>query len=163
MLSSVGGNPSLLDRDVIYLSILLFLSLASPCGTEGLSGLFAFINSFLPPIMKTVLRRRCQLLSSLACCIVHSTSGFSRIVEPMMPLPLHLSVNNDNINRSTTTPPPPFSSATSPLSPNSFAGQVESALLSRFRQSTIERVLTSWRYLGEFIHHFEIVCTMHLR
>jgi hypothetical protein len=77
----------------------------------------------------------------------------------MMPLPLHLSVNNDNINRSTTTPP----AATSPLSPNSFAGQVESALLSRFRQSTIERVLTSWRYLGEFIHHFEIVYTMHLR
>lgn len=94
-------------------------------------------------IMNTV--RRC-----LACCIVHSTSGFSRIVEPMMPLPLHLSVDNDNINRCTTTPPP-FSIATSPLSPKSFAGQVESALLSRFRQSTIERVLTSWRYLGECI------------
>ena len=111
------------------------------------------------------IRRRCQLLSSLACCIVHSTSGFSRIVEPMMPLPFHLSVvNNDNINRSTTTPPPPFSIiATSPLSPNSFAGQVESALLSRFRQSTIERVLSSWRYLGEFNYHFEIVYTMNLQ
>jgi hypothetical protein len=81
----------------------------------------------------------------------------------MMPLPLHLSVvNNDNINRSTTTPPPPFSIiATSPLSPNSFAGQVESALLSRFRQSTIERVLTSWRYLGEFIHHLKL-CTRYI-
>ncbi|KAL9182404.1 hypothetical protein ACHAXT_013056 [Thalassiosira profunda] len=56
------------------------------------------------------------------------------------------------IDRSTTTPP-----TTSPLSPNTFAGQVEQALLSKFPASKIERVLQSWRLLELDYEHREFV------
>lgn len=57
------------------------------------------------------------------------------------------------IDRTTTTPPP----ADAPLSPSTFAGQVEQALLSKFPESKIERVLKSWRLLEMDYEHREFV------
>eukprot|EP00579_Thalassiosira_antarctica_P029133 CAMPEP_0202025036 /NCGR_PEP_ID=MMETSP0905-20130828/55516_1 /ASSEMBLY_ACC=CAM_ASM_000554 /TAXON_ID=420261 /ORGANISM="Thalassiosira antarctica, Strain CCMP982" /LENGTH=406 /DNA_ID=CAMNT_0048587829 /DNA_START=37 /DNA_END=1257 /DNA_ORIENTATION=+ len=67
-------------------------------------------------------------------------------------LPLHMS-NTASIDRTTTTPP----STTTPLSPMTFAGQVEQALLSKFQESKIERVLQSWRLLELDYEHREFV------
>ncbi|KAL3807970.1 hypothetical protein ACHAXA_010772 [Cyclostephanos tholiformis] len=71
----------------------------------------------------------------------------------------------DDINRTTTTPPPQYSidsvsSSTSnvPLLPShTLAGRVERALLSRFSNGGIERVLASWRYLDAGYDHREYV------
>ena len=52
------------------------------------------------------------------------------------------------IDRTTTTIP-----QTQPLSPRTFAGQVEAALLQRFSPSKIERVLESWRMLEMGYEH----------
>lgn len=57
------------------------------------------------------------------------------------------------IDRTITTPPP----VKTPLSPMTFAGQVEQALLSKFPQSKIERVLQSWRLLEMDYEHREFV------
>lgn len=59
----------------------------------------------------------------------------------------------DTIDRTTTIPPP----ATTPLSSVTFAGQVEKALLSKFPQSNIERILQSWRLLEMDYEHREFV------
>jgi len=62
-------------------------------------------------------------------------------------------MDESSIDRTTTTPPP----VTTPLSPMTFAGQVEKALLSKFPQSKIERVLQSWRLLEMDYEHREFV------
>lgn len=65
--------------------------------------------------------------------------------------PLHMS-DTDIIDRTTTTPP-----TMPPLSSHTFAGQVEQALLSRFEESKIERVLQSWRLSEMGYEHVEFV------
>ncbi|KAL7526916.1 hypothetical protein ACHAWF_001966 [Thalassiosira exigua] len=55
----------------------------------------------------------------------------------------------ESVDRTTTTPP----STSSYLSPATFAGRVEQALLSRFEESDIERVLRSWRLLESDYEH----------
>jgi len=57
------------------------------------------------------------------------------------------------IDRTATAPP----STDAPLSPNTFAGQVERALLSKYPESKIERVLRSWRLLELDYEHREFV------
>ena len=46
---------------------------------------------------------------------------------------------------------------TQPLSPLTFAGQVERALLSKFEEKKIERVIASWRLLDKDYEHREFV------
>lgn len=46
---------------------------------------------------------------------------------------------------------------TQPLSPLTFAGQVERALLSKFEEDKIERVIASWRLLEKDYDHREFV------
>lgn len=87
-------------------------------------------------------------ICSRACSvrlISTSSRGASRMSLQMVDAP--------SIDRTTTTPPP----ATTPLSPMTFAGQVEKALLSKFPQSKIERVLQSWRLLEMDYEHREFV------
>ena len=57
------------------------------------------------------------------------------------------------LDRTTTTPPP----TNIPLSPSTFAGQVEKELLNRFEETKIERVLQSWRLLELDYSHREFV------
>ncbi len=61
-------------------------------------------------------------------------------------------MSDASIDRSTTTPPP-----TQPLSNHVFAGQVEQALLQRFKPDQISRVLESWRLLELGYEHREFV------
>jgi len=64
------------------------------------------------------------------------------------------STSTDIIDRTTTTPP---SAKTIPLWPNTFAGQVEEALLAKYPASKIERVLQSWRLAELDYEHKEFV------
>ena len=57
------------------------------------------------------------------------------------------------IDRTITTIPP----ITNSLSPSTFAGQVEQALIKRFTPSKITRVLQSWRLLEMDYEHREFV------
>jgi len=59
------------------------------------------------------------------------------------------------IDRTTTTPPPVNSHLSEIQSP--FASQVEQALISKFPESKIERVLQSWRLLEMDYEHKEFV------
>ena len=65
---------------------------------------------------------------------------------------MSMSDTTSVIDRTTTTPP-----ETSPLSSRTFAGQVEQALITKFPQSKIERVLQSWRLLEKDYEHREFV------
>lgn len=66
---------------------------------------------------------------------------------------LHSSAISDDVMRSVTTIP----STAAPLSQNTFAGQVEQALMKRFKPSKIERVITSWRLAEVGYEHREFV------
>lgn len=63
------------------------------------------------------------------------------------------STISDDIVRSVTNIP----STSAPLSRNTFAGQVEQALMNRFKPSKIERVITSWRLAELGYEHREFV------
>ena len=66
-------------------------------------------------------------------------------------------IEADSINEqsaATTTQRP---DVTQPLSPLTFAGQVERALLSKFEEKKIERVIASWRLLDKDYEHREFV------
>ena len=90
-----------------------------------------------------VCSRACRIGSSS-----HSTSTTSSLH-----LMMDASFIDVTIDRTTTTPPP----VTTPLSPMTFAGQVEKSLLSKFPQAKIERVLQSWRLLEIDYEHREFV------
>ena len=69
---------------------------------------------------------------------------------------LHMSdvkLSSVDIDRTVTTIP----DASTPLYKNLFAGQVEQALLQRFKSSDITRVLQSWRLLEKDYDHREFV------
>mmetsp|Transcript_8085 Transcript_8085/g.16823 ORF Transcript_8085/g.16823 Transcript_8085/m.16823 type:complete len:410 (+) Transcript_8085:153-1382(+) len=66
---------------------------------------------------------------------------------------LKLSASSLDIDRSVTTIP----DTSTPLSSRTFAGQIEQALLQRFKPSSISRILQSWRLLDKDYEHREFV------
>lgn len=63
------------------------------------------------------------------------------------------SITSDDVIRSVTNLP----STSVPLSPNTFAGKLEQALMQRFDETKIDRVITSWRLAEIGYEHREFV------
>ncbi len=95
--------------------------------------------------------RNNDVVSSRACRIGSSSRSTSKTSSLQMMI--DASFIDDTIDRTTTIPPP----VTTPLSPTTFAGQVEKALLAKFPRAKIERVLQSWRLLEIDYEHREFV------
>jgi hypothetical protein len=65
------------------------------------------------------------------------------------------SITSDDVQMRSVTNLPPTSSV--PLSPNTFAGKLEQALMQRFDETKIDRVITSWRLAEIGYEHREFV------
>ena len=88
-------------------------------------------------------RPYCDAFVPSSVAFVHSN------ISTTKKLSLHLAMSPPSIN---TIPP-----NTSPLSPFSFAGKVEAALVAKFGEEPIRRVLDSWRWADMDYEHRQFV------
>ena len=86
-------------------------------------------------------------------CLLWCGGAFSYGSRSLVSTHLHSSTISDDVMRSVSNMP----STSTPLSRNTFAGQVEQALTQRFDPTKIERVITSWRLAELGYEHREFV------
>ena len=99
-------------------------------------------------------QRQCTTSSYAHRRVSHSTTSWKNNLTSLQMSGESSTTTIDSIDRTTTTLP----SATKPLShPGTFAGQVEQALVSKFDETKIQRVIQSWRLLEMDYEHREFV------